>query len=488
MTNLMNLFSPKHDASGKTSFNLAKGFVSDNTMKMSAKASEKTEVFTKKLSALIEQNRNAVKSVEKFDSKPTSRKLDDRAEESVAEVVSLLQSAELIPDRVVNAQELTPEAIDSIARLEEILKNLLTALNGGELTEEASLKDGQETDLPNMLLQAMEKCHDVISIQSLLKSNTVLTAQDPGQIQSVLLQKYSVKLSLEKVPIPVTGNIEDAINIAKTQIQKVIAVWKEISLNMDVTSTPVEDIKGPDLHTEGLLTLAQMLKSQAKTDQSPVASDQENISAELLAQSTGNLNKEEGKKGGLDSGLLSQFKSIFASVGQEGTVKPSNVSFVQDTILPHQTEQMVLDQLVDKMRTVRKGGLQQIRMQLQPPNLGKVHMKLDLQGQSVTARFTVDNIGVKQTIESNFNQLRDTLAEQGFKVEKFDVNVGYGNEEASHGKDVQDQWAMRKGWSNGKMEDQNELTVPTLNTDDISLAYSLDTGRRYGTNTIELFG
>lgn len=63
---------------------------------------------------------------------------------------------------------------------------------------------------------------------------------------------------------------------------------------------------------------------------------------------------------------------------------------------------------------------------LKPPNLGKLLMEVMVDKNVVTAKITAQNSDVKNIIEANINQLKDSLSQQGMHVDSLMVSVGTG--------------------------------------------------------------
>ena len=88
------------------------------------------------------------------------------------------------------------------------------------------------------------------------------------------------------------------------------------------------------------------------------------------------------------------------------------------------TETKIINQIVNKL-SIRGGGAQnEVQIRLDPPSLGTVRLNITTVGDSVRTMIIAENHAVKQTIENNFNQLRDAMSEQGLKVDSFSVTVG----------------------------------------------------------------
>jgi flagellar hook-length control protein FliK len=88
------------------------------------------------------------------------------------------------------------------------------------------------------------------------------------------------------------------------------------------------------------------------------------------------------------------------------------------------TEVKIINQITDKMTIRSNGSENEVHIKLDPPSLGKVRMNIITSGDTVRTVLVVENHAVKQVIENNFIQLRDSMGEQGLKVDSFTVTVG----------------------------------------------------------------
>lgn len=82
-----------------------------------------------------------------------------------------------------------------------------------------------------------------------------------------------------------------------------------------------------------------------------------------------------------------------------------------------------MDQIMDYMKIQLKPGMDQLEMQLHPASLGNVHVQITSKGGEITAQFQVQNETVKAAIESQIMELKETLKDQGIKVEAVQVTV-----------------------------------------------------------------
>jgi flagellar hook-length control protein FliK len=68
-----------------------------------------------------------------------------------------------------------------------------------------------------------------------------------------------------------------------------------------------------------------------------------------------------------------------------------------------------------------RGGTLQLR--LSPPELGSLHMELSVQDGVMTASLETETAAARRVLLDHLPALRDRLAEQNIRVERFDVDV-----------------------------------------------------------------
>jgi flagellar hook-length control protein FliK len=68
-----------------------------------------------------------------------------------------------------------------------------------------------------------------------------------------------------------------------------------------------------------------------------------------------------------------------------------------------------------------RGG--SLRLRLSPPELGSLHMEVNIRDGVMSARIEAQTPAAQSALLSNLPQLRDRLAEQNIRIEKFDVSL-----------------------------------------------------------------
>ncbi len=81
-------------------------------------------------------------------------------------------------------------------------------------------------------------------------------------------------------------------------------------------------------------------------------------------------------------------------------------------------------QIVRGTLTTLRSGRNELLLQLRPPDLGSVQIKLTLDGNVMTARIIVSTEDVREIVQRQIEYLRNSLADEGVKIERFDVLVG----------------------------------------------------------------
>lgn len=85
--------------------------------------------------------------------------------------------------------------------------------------------------------------------------------------------------------------------------------------------------------------------------------------------------------------------------------------------------QRIMDQITEYMKVEVKPETTELELRLHPESLGNVHIHLSAKEGVVTAQFTAESESVRAVLEAQTVQLRESLNEQGVKVEAVEVTV-----------------------------------------------------------------
>lgn len=84
----------------------------------------------------------------------------------------------------------------------------------------------------------------------------------------------------------------------------------------------------------------------------------------------------------------------------------------------------IIRQIVERVKTEVKVEMTSMEMQLNPEHLGKIHLQIVSRNGAITAQLIAQNEMVREAVESQVALLKDSLNEQGIKVEAVEVTVG----------------------------------------------------------------
>ena len=107
--------------------------------------------------------------------------------------------------------------------------------------------------------------------------------------------------------------------------------------------------------------------------------------------------------------------------------------------------QDVINQIMSQVKVSSTGqNFTEMRITLKPESLGEIVLRVMTQNGIVMAQFEAENQRVKEALESNFNQLRDALADAGLTFGELNVYVRQDGSERLHQFERERQAARRR--------------------------------------------
>jgi len=146
-----------------------------------------------------------------------------------------------------------------------------------------------------------------------------------------------------------------------------------------------------------------------------------------------------------------QINDVFNPTGSSevSQSQKTNAQLHQETISIFRKD--FADSVKDKVMLMISQKLQQFDITLDPPELGNMQVRVNLQGEQASVNFVVQNQQAKEAFEQNMHKLKEMLAEQG--VDVGDANV----EQQSHQADCDD--------NNEEKSDSNQQSQMTNTAD-----------------------
>jgi flagellar hook-length control protein FliK len=287
------------------------------------------------------------------------------------------------------------------AKLEELLKGI-----SKEDGQELKLLIFGETEAPTAV--EPEKQYIEASEQNVNAEANKAAAMDKDNKGSMVLQQqaaeqYSASKPVESEAKP--GEVSDKASVTRA--------------NGDAENTELEE--APEEVKAAVDSKVEKLKKEDRKEQRQEAAPEDGKANEQHAPQ---LNK---------AAQPVKLSGEMAAVQQEQLTMDNQVETVQPQIPVQKPETVnkadIINQIVKKAEIAVIDGKHEMRIQLEPENLGKLILKLAVEKGLITAKFVAESQEVKAVIESNFNELKDMLQEKGLDVQNFSVSVGQENKE-----------------------------------------------------------
>lgn len=119
--------------------------------------------------------------------------------------------------------------------------------------------------------------------------------------------------------------------------------------------------------------------------------------------------------------------------------------------------QDIMEQIEESAAKMLKKGPGRIVITLEPPNLGTLNVDVKVHNDMVRLVLIADNHEVKQVLQTNLDQLKTALQDQGLNMDRFDVLV---QQRSSENPGFHQWGGALFGEGRGRRENTNEDTTP----------------------------
>ncbi|EKF9486544.1 flagellar hook-length control protein FliK [Vibrio cholerae] len=122
-----------------------------------------------------------------------------------------------------------------------------------------------------------------------------------------------------------------------------------------------------------------------------------------------------------ESGQEGLAQQIAAAAGQ-GTAQNQALNRAESQLVQTNAtpvplnKEMAADQLAERVQIMMSKNLKNIDIRLDPPELGRMHIRMNMQGDGATVHFTVANQHAREALEQTMPRLREMLAQQGVQL------------------------------------------------------------------------
>ncbi|KHD24082.1 hypothetical protein NM09_16395 [Vibrio caribbeanicus] len=165
--------------------------------------------------------------------------------------------------------------------------------------------------------------------------------------------------------------------------------------------------------------LQTVVNSPVNVAASPVVTEQAMLKAAMGAKVTGTmLNNGKGtpgEQGGTESGFSQQLAQ--AAGVQQANSPTGQLRADQTAQVPLQlNREIASDQVAERVQMMMSKNLKNIDIRLDPPELGRMQIRMNMNGDGATVHFTVANQQARDALEQSMPRLREMLAQQGVQL------------------------------------------------------------------------
>lgn len=408
--------------------------LSNNNANVSSKTKDDSKSFGNILSNVQKDTNNkpAIKNKELHkkstrnndNEKSKITKKDDRKDDKKLDKDEKIDKKEDTQDDEIKEKEINEKEINEkdikekdIKETNELDEKILTSLEQvlqipkEKITEIMNNLSINLSDLnkPQNLLEFVKEVFEV-------ENEVVLLSKE--NIKDIILDLNEITKNmdslekLENIELKSTTNdIQKLLEKLDGKVEEVSTNNKEAKVTTQTQTTILPQNAGNNSSTE-----------EETTQSNNKEQNNENQDNSFNISSTKNVVLEQLKNNNVNDNTL-QEDNIIKGFDALGTTKTANITLPKTQVLRNINMTDTIAQIMDKIKSTIKPNVLEVRIVLNPENLGEVSLKIATRNGIITAEFIAESQRVKEVIESNFNKLKDTLQEQGIDVGALEVNV-----------------------------------------------------------------
>lgn len=406
----------------------------------------------------VDNTDETLTDVKDSEEKPKKKDKKEKVDENLNNFVSQNELTKLIKkDNLLN-EDVENKVENIIAEVSTDNKEVIKLI--GSIDNKGNMEIAPEDRLDSLLNKLDVKLNEEVKIKD--DSENVIEVGP----QSVETDK--IKLNIKDVELKMKNNYgsiiasNEKIDIPTIQNPfKLKRLSEEISeLSQEIVSIDEENIKDVenemlelDIDKEAMLTddmdsedLFSNLKSKKDVNKENLDIESNDVNEKMdtskindsLKQSSFNQedeSNEQGKHNKEEKVKIKDFRNkkdvdFKQELLTKEDVKLENKFEIKDVNnirkFENFVEQDVLDQVTEKLEVSLFDNKSEMVIKLKPNDLGNVTVKISIENGVMNAKFLADSMKVKETLESNLNNLKETLKDQGLNVQDLSVSVDSG--------------------------------------------------------------
>lgn len=394
----------------------------------------------------------------------TEDELTAKREEFGSKISEKIKSKELMNTE----EEIPAEAVEQFN--EEVVSLLCTTLN---ITPEELMAGMQELGLDNVgdLLQPVNLANLFVHFGNDVSVTDILMSEDFQMVKNEIVE-MEVAFTTE-------------YSLTEEELQSLLETVQNVIETDETPKQVTEDVvavAGTEPENEGT-TQATGNQEEEAISQVVVETTDETENGKLNGQQT-NANTDTNENNESENSKTSnEFQVEFEPTNRSEvvredingqTVRQTNVITTQDGTVLQETVKVVdlqnlVSEVTEYVRLTTGNELSKIEMQINPGNLGKMIVEVSSANGEVTTKIIAQTEAGKEAIESNINQMRTNLEQQGVKVAAVEVTVeSHAFEQNLQGESSNEQEQLMREQQETNRKHQMNLNLNEMTLDDLS--------------------
>jgi flagellar hook-length control protein FliK len=401
--------------------------IDENTSQDSLNKTQSSSIDSEKISpeelASVENLQEAMDQLKElgFNVQAVETLLEIFQNDSGIDIGSLLQS---LTTQNQNLKDFSLEDFLSANKINEDSFSLLENRKGliSELLKKSGLNDQEAKNLVPKFESAKINTSNV---------NGELTKQDFGTSDKAIKPEAVNQASKSLVNIETTnqnnkGNekLDQSLNLnADDKTENKEKIVKKSDIKNRLSPDANKELGDADSTSDEKVSSKENIKTASKNIAEQKTVSQNTIGmkyADGTLDAAKNKNLEANK---INGEIQTQNNNL---VGGGNNKSESTIKAViqENAIYKAPIEKRVIDQIINRLSVRSNGSQSEVKIRLDPPSLGSVRMSITSSADGVRTLIVAENQAVKQLIESNLSQLRDSMLAQGLTLDGFSVLVG----------------------------------------------------------------
>lgn len=303
-------------------------------------------------------------------------------------------------------KEKSKNIIEFVEKNNLLVKNIKSDKNSEKLSSLNIAKNITEEEKENLIKEINDLNKEIKKLES-----KELNDKEKEELLNLFESLENIKNIILEASKEKSENIKDIKefqikNLEEKNIKESKENFKETELNKNA-----ENIE--EINSEYNFDLEDNIQSNKRENKT------ENLNNNL----SNNLNKTISEDNGAELTIINM-KDSPESANLKGFNHYNNVSKTQSS--NNLTENMIkfqdlMGKLVEKAQVAINNGKSEVLMSLNPEYLGKVRLKISMEGDNFVGKIFVDNAEIKDIFTKNLDTVITSLNEIGINIEGFDV-------------------------------------------------------------------